>query len=82
MFIQINIKIILCEYIIWIDELNLSHLRATQHLFLDSTWYKPRDFEQILIIQYKVLIIKDHITDGFIITNNKKCKLYIEILNS
>ena len=82
MFIQIKIKIILCEYIIWIDELNLSQLRATQHLFLDDTWYKSGDFAQILVIQYKVIIIKDYKTGGFIITNNKKCKLYIEILNS
>ena len=75
-------KPIICEYAIWIDELNLSHLRASKHLFLDGTWYKPGNFSQILIIQYKDIIINDHITGGFIIANNKKTKHYIKILKS
>ncbi len=49
---------------------------------MDGTWYKPGNFSQILIIQYKDIIINEHITGGFIIANNKKSKHYIEILNS
>ena len=32
---------ILHQYAIWIDELNISHITNTEHLFIDCTWYRP-----------------------------------------
>ena len=31
--------------------------KKIQHLFIYGTWYKPNDFEQIIIILYKDIII-------------------------
>ena len=62
-----------------VDELNLAHIKVSNQFFIDGTQYKPRDFRQIIIIEYKGIIINEKITGSFIITNNKKSKLYIEV---
>ena len=41
------------------DDLNLSHIRVAKHLFIDGTWYKPGNFSQILIIEYKDIILNE-----------------------
>ena len=70
------------EYAIWCDDLNISHLRQSKNLFIDGTWYKPNGFQQILIIQYKDIIIKEKIVGAYLIMNNKKFSLYYEVLNA
>ena len=57
---------------IWIDDLNISHISEVEHLFIDSTWYKPNGYKQILIILYKDIIIKEKISGYFVIMNNKQ----------
>ena len=53
---------ILNKYAIWIDDLNISHIRQSKHLFIDGTWYKPNGYEQIfIIILYKDIIIEEKI---------------------
>ena len=64
------------------DDLNLSHIRVAKHLLIDVAWYKPGNFCQILIIEYKDIILNEKIPGAYIITNNKKYKLYNEILKS
>ena len=44
---------ILNQYATWIDELNISHIRNIEHLFIYGTWYSPNGFVQILIVLYK-----------------------------
>ena len=73
---------ILNKYAIWIDDLNISHLRASKHIFIDGTWYRPNGFEQILIILYKDIITKEKIPGCYIIMNNKKYEIYKEIFLS
>ena len=48
-----NTNPILNKFAIWCDDLNVSHLRTTEHLFIDGTWYRPNGFQQIIIILYK-----------------------------
>lgn len=73
---------VLNQYAIWIDELNISHIRNTEHLFIDGTWYRPNGYAQILIILYKDKIINEKIPGCYIITNNKTFDIYLEVLNS
>ena len=58
------------KYGIWINDLNISHIREAEHLFIDSTWYKPNGYKQILIILYKD--IKEKIPGCFFVMNNKQ----------
>ena len=74
-----NSRSILNKYAIWIDDLNISHLRVAKHIFIDGTWYKPNGYEQILIILYKDIITKEKIPGCYIIMNNKKYEIYKEI---
>ena len=73
---------ILHQYAIWIDELNISHIRNSEHLFINCTWYSPNGYAQILIILHKDKIINEKIPGCFIITNNKKYDKYLEVLNA
>ena len=57
---------------IWADELNISHMRVIELLFIDSTWYKSNEFSHILIIEYKDLIIKEKIVSAYVFMNSKK----------
>ena len=57
-------------------------MRESEHIFLDGTWCKPNGFAQILIIQFKDSIIKEKIFGSYIIMNNKKAVLYIEVLKT
>ena len=68
------------QYAIWIDDLNISHLRTSKHIFIDGTWYRPNEFEQILIILYKDVITMEKIPGCYIIMNNKKYEIYKEVL--
>ena len=77
-----NTDIILYKYAIWIDSISISHMRKSNHFFIDGTWYKPSGFVQILIILYKDTIINEKIPGCFIITNNKKYKIYKSVLES
>ena len=69
-----NTDIILYKYAIWIDSISISHMRKSNHFFIDGTWYKPSGFVQILIILYKDTIINEKIPGCFIITNNKNIR--------
>ena len=64
------------------DELSISHMRASHHWFIDGTFYKPDNFVQLMIIEYKDVIIKEKIPGAFMITNNKKTCIYKELLTS
>ena len=76
-----NSKVKLNKYVIWIDELNLSHIRQSKHIFIDGTWYWSNGYEQILIILYKDIIINEKIPGIFAIMNNKKYEIYKGILS-
>ena len=52
---------ILNKFAIWFDEINISHISKSQHLSIDSTWYKHYGFEQIIIILDKDIIINEKI---------------------
>jgi hypothetical protein len=62
----------LLEYAIWIDDLNIAHIRESKNIFIDGTWYKPKGFCQLLIIQYKDIITKEQIVGTYIIMNKRK----------
>ena len=34
-----NKEAILNELVVWIDDINISHMRESKHIFLDGTWY-------------------------------------------
>ena len=74
-----NSRSILNKYAIWIDDLNISHLRVAKYIFIDGTWYKPNGYEQILIILYKDIITKEKIPGCYIIMNNKRYDIYKDI---
>ena len=57
-------------------------MRKSNHLFIGGAWYKPSGFVQILIILYKDTIINKKIPGCFIITVNKKYKIYKAVLES
>ena len=46
---------VLNKYAIWIDSLNISHIRKTKHIFIDGIWCRPSGFIQISIIFIKIL---------------------------
>ena len=71
---------ILNKYAIWIDDLNISHLRSSKHIFIDGTWYRPNGYEQILIILYKDVITKEKIPGCYIFLNNKRYEINKEVL--
>ena len=75
-------KSILNKYAIWIDDLNISHLRESKHIFIDGTWYRPNGYEQILIVLYKDIIIKEKIPGCYVIMNNKRYDNYKEVFIS
>ena len=73
---------VLNKYAIWMDTINISHIRKSKHLFIDGTWYRPSGFCQIIIILYKDIIINEKIPGCYIITNNKKYNIYKAALES
>ena len=75
-------KLNLNIYAIWINYISISHIRKRKHLFIEGTWYRPKGFEQILIILYKDIITNEKIPGCLIIMNNKKFCLYKKVLEA
>ena len=75
-------KPLLNKYAIWINDISISHIRKTKHLFIAGTWYRPDGFAQILIILYKDIITNNKLPGCFIIMNNKEYSLYKKVLES
>ena len=45
------------EYFIWSHNKIISRALVSKHLFIDATFYKSKDFSQILIILFKDIIL-------------------------
>lgn len=52
-------------------QFKFAHIRQSKNNFIDGTWYRPKGFRQILIIEYKDIITKEKIIGPYIIMNKK-----------
>lgn len=71
-----KLKPIQLEYFIWANNLNISHLRKAEQLFIDATFHVPYEFHQNLIIMYKDIITGEKYPCFYILMNKKNILLY------
>jgi len=60
----------------------IAHIRESDCLFIDATWYKPPGIIKIIIIMFKDVICKEKISGMFIVSINKLEETYLKIFNS
>lgn len=71
-----------CEYFIWANNLCISHMRKSKHIFLDATFHSPYGFYQNLIIMFKDILTGEKYPSFFILMNKKFYILYEMIFKS
>ena len=59
------------EYIIWANDENLRRIRISNHLFIDSTFHRPSELKQLLIIMYHDIVSNLNIPAMYILMNGK-----------
>ena len=70
------------EYIIWANNENIARLRESKHWLIDCTFYYPKEFKELLVIEYKDIITKEKISGMFILLNKKSEDIYNASLES
>ena len=60
----------------------ISHSRIAHHFFIDGTFHHPKNFQQLLIILFKDIIINEYIPCFFILMSHKNQQLYNLALQS
>ena len=61
------------------DDTSIAHMRESELLYFDTTWYKPIGFKQLLIGLYYDSITLEKYPDDFVIMNCKYQKKYENI---
>ena len=70
------------EYIIWGNDENIDRLRKSKHYFIETAYYRPPEFKQLLIIMYKDDVSENKIPGLYILMNNKSEKSYEIVFKS
>ena len=77
-----NSKPIQSEYFIWSSDDMIARARESHHYFIDATWHIPKGFNQLLIVLFKDIIIKEKLPVFYILMSNRKEELYKKIFDS
>ena len=70
------------EFAIWFNDENIHRIRISKHWFIDSTFHRPKEFEQLLIIIYIDELSIEKIPGIFVLMNCKIQEIYENILMS
>ena len=75
-------KAIYSKYFICSHDQMISRSRIGHHFFIDGTFHHPKNFQQLLIILFKDIIINEYIPCFFILMSQKNQQLYNLALQS
>ena len=67
---------------IWSTESIISRARVANHLFVDATFHHPKDYEELIIIIFKDIIIHDYLPGFYILVSNKSEQMYDIVLRT
>ena len=70
------------EYFIWANNISISHMRKSKHIFIDATFHTPYGFYQNLIIMFKDILTGEKYPAFYILMNKKYYILYEMIFQS
>ena len=69
-------EFITIEFIIWANNENIARLRESKHWLIDCTYHYPKEFKELLVIEYKDILTKEKIPGMFILLNKKNEYIY------
>ena len=72
-------EFITIEFIIWANNENIARLRESKHWLIDCTYHYPKEFKELLVIEYKDILTKEKIPGMFILLK-KKMNIFIIFL--
>ena len=70
------------EYFIWSTESIISRARVANHLFIDATFHHPKDYEELIIIIFKDIIIHEYLPGFYILVSSKSEQMYDIVFRS
>ena len=82
LFIRDKHLFFIIEFTIWQNDENIQRIRISKNWFIDSTFHRPKEFEQLLIIIYIDELTNEKIPGIFVLINCKIQEIYEKILMS
>ena len=70
------------EYFIWSTASIISRARVADHLFIDGTFHHPKEYEELIIIIFKDIIIHEYLPGFYILVSNKSEQMYDIVFRS
>ena len=75
-----NNKIIFKKFALWGDDKMILRAKKSQHFFIDSTFKKPKDYNQLFIVTFLDVLTEKSYPVFYAILSDKSEYLYTEVL--